>query len=264
MASTLVPGATFKIKLAYVKAVFQSLTSFVHLATLKIVKFLVVSKSSSFSVAIALHNVLLGVSAADIKTAFSVFGSVTHVVLKPVGVWYFSGFSPLSSLVSFSVVVGDPLMLFHLSSLESDLTKLSVLVESIVKPIGSLVTTFEQFINGDLVSSSVLGLRINEVLVHIGSFSRTVGKLERKVVFLKKKCYMEDIDMSNDSELLFVVSDKMFFNLMSLWKHEFVDVKTDLFKTAEWLVGLVSCSATLFSIIQKMLSLDKFSSVTSA
>ncbi|KAG9286820.1 hypothetical protein G9A89_012370 [Geosiphon pyriformis] len=92
----------------------------------------------------------------------------------------------------------------------------------------------------------------------MGSFSRTVGKLGREVVSLKKEYCMENIDMSDNSKFLLVVSDKVFSNLMFLWEHESVDVKTDLFKTAKWLVGLVSYSATLFSVIQKMLSLEVF------
>ncbi|KAG9306148.1 hypothetical protein G9A89_016052 [Geosiphon pyriformis] len=350
MASTLVPDATFKIKLAHVKTVFQlvhgflgaksvskdniklfCLTSFVHLATLKIAKSLVVSESSSPSAAVVLRDMLLGVSAADIKTAFSVFGSVTCVVLKPVGVWQyvvvyfekldsamsvlnywlvlvskdntilscdkfkaklvnfpsgctafeiiggqtcfiphspesgchsrfalitfgsqtdldsaivktalpkfskvftpcfvgpkfyakasvllsFSKFASVSPLVSSPVVVGNSLVLSYLSSLESDLTKFSALVESIVKPIGSLVTTFEQFINSDLVLSSAFGLRINEVLVHMGSFSKTFDKLGREVVSLKKECYIEDINMSGNLKLPSVVGDEVFSNLMS-------------------------------------------------
>ncbi|KAG9297196.1 hypothetical protein G9A89_019477 [Geosiphon pyriformis] len=114
-------GATFKVKLAHVKTVFQSVhgflgaksvskdnvklfcvefasqqsleaaflvefTSFVCLATLKIVKSLVVSESGSSSAAVALRDVPLGVFTANIKLALSVFGSVTHVVLKPVGI----------------------------------------------------------------------------------------------------------------------------------------------------------------------------------
>ncbi|KAG9286013.1 hypothetical protein G9A89_022689 [Geosiphon pyriformis] len=124
MASILVPDATFKIKLAHVKAVFQSvhgflgvksvlkdnvklfcvkfasqqsleaaflveLTSFVCLTTLKIAKFLVVFESGSFPAAVALHDVPLGVSAANIKMALSVFGEVARVVLKPAGVWQY-------------------------------------------------------------------------------------------------------------------------------------------------------------------------------
>ncbi|KAG9291309.1 hypothetical protein G9A89_021811 [Geosiphon pyriformis] len=124
MASTLVSGATFKIKLAHVKTVFQSvdgflgtksvskdsvklfciefasqvslkaaflveLTSSVHLATLKIAKSLVVSESGSPFAAVVLHDMFLDVSAADIKKNLSVFGVVTCVVLKPASIWQY-------------------------------------------------------------------------------------------------------------------------------------------------------------------------------
>ncbi|KAG9298225.1 hypothetical protein G9A89_002713 [Geosiphon pyriformis] len=124
VASTLVLGATFKIKLAHIKAVFQSLhgflgaksvskdnvklfcvefvsqisldtaflvelTSFVCLVTLKIVKSLVFSESGSFSAAVVLRNVPLDVFAVNIKTALSVFGMVTRVVLKPASIWQY-------------------------------------------------------------------------------------------------------------------------------------------------------------------------------
>ncbi|KAG9306347.1 hypothetical protein G9A89_018230 [Geosiphon pyriformis] len=147
VVSTLMPGATFKIKLAHVKTVFQSLHGFlgaksvskdnmklfcvefasqqsleaaflveltgsVHLATLKIVKSLVVSESGSLSAAVVLRNVSLGVSAADVKLVLSVFGSVTHVVLKPADIWqyvvvYFEKLdSAVSALMHWSVLMG--------------------------------------------------------------------------------------------------------------------------------------------------------------
>ncbi|KAG9295947.1 hypothetical protein G9A89_011799 [Geosiphon pyriformis] len=138
-------SSSLLIKLAHVKAVFQSvhgfldaksvsknniklfcmefasqlfleaaflveLTSFVHLATLKIAKSLVVSESGSF-LAVALHNVPLSVSAANVKLVLSVFGSITHVVLKPAGIWqyvvvYFEKLdSAVSALKHWSVLV---------------------------------------------------------------------------------------------------------------------------------------------------------------
>ncbi|KAG9295583.1 hypothetical protein G9A89_003886 [Geosiphon pyriformis] len=147
VVSTLVPGATFKIKLAHVKTVFQSVHGFlgaksvskdnvklfcmkfasqqslktaflvelissVCLTTLKIAKSLVVSESGSSSAAVVLCDVSLGVSAADIKLALSVFGSVTCVVLKPAGIWqyvvvYFEKLdSAVSALKHWSVLVG--------------------------------------------------------------------------------------------------------------------------------------------------------------
>ncbi|KAG9287339.1 hypothetical protein G9A89_023710 [Geosiphon pyriformis] len=49
---------------------------------LKIAKSLVVSESGFFSTAVVLHDMLLGIFAADIKTALSVFGVVTLLVDK--------------------------------------------------------------------------------------------------------------------------------------------------------------------------------------
>ncbi|KAG9290802.1 hypothetical protein G9A89_011765 [Geosiphon pyriformis] len=140
VASTLVPGASFKTKLAHVKTVFQfvhgflgaksvskdnvkffcvefasqqsleaaflvELTSSVHLATLKIAKSLVVSEFGSSSAAVVLRDVPLGVSAADIKLAFSVFGSVTRVV-QYVVVYFEKLDSAVSALKHWSVLVG--------------------------------------------------------------------------------------------------------------------------------------------------------------
>ncbi|KAG9306670.1 hypothetical protein G9A89_004217 [Geosiphon pyriformis] len=175
----------------------------------------------------------------------------------------FSEFPALAAPTSPSMVIGDSLVSSQLASLESDLVKLSVLVESIVKPVGSLVKLFKQFINGNLVSSSKLGLKVNEIMVHMGSFSKIVGKLGREVVSLKKKCCMEDINMSSNSEHSVGLDDEVFSNLMSLWKHKLIDVKVNILKTAEWLVGLVPYSATLFFVVQKMLFLGKFSSSVS-
>ncbi|KAG9290296.1 hypothetical protein G9A89_022272 [Geosiphon pyriformis] len=130
VASTLVPGATFKIKLAHIKTVFQSVHGFlgaksiskdnvklfcvdsVYLATLKIAKSLVVSESGSSSAAVALRDVPLGVFAADVKLALNVFGGVTRVVLKPAGIWqyvvvYFEKLdSVVSALKHWSVLIG--------------------------------------------------------------------------------------------------------------------------------------------------------------
>ncbi|KAG9287817.1 hypothetical protein G9A89_017412 [Geosiphon pyriformis] len=39
-------------------------------------------------------------------------------------------------------------------------------------PVGSIVKVFEQFVNGNLVSSSALGLRVNKILIHMSIFSK--------------------------------------------------------------------------------------------
>ncbi|KAG9298158.1 hypothetical protein G9A89_000035 [Geosiphon pyriformis] len=144
-----------------------------------------------------------------------------------------SEFLLLVVFVPSSVAIDNSLLFSQLISLESDLIKFSALVEFIVKLVGSLVKVFEQFINRDLVSSSTLGFKVNEILVHISSFNKMVSKLGREVVSLKKKCCMENIDMSGNLDSLPVVNDEVFSNLMFLWEHKSVVTKTDSFKTAE-------------------------------
>ncbi|KAG9303217.1 hypothetical protein G9A89_003339 [Geosiphon pyriformis] len=161
--------------------------------------------------------------------------------------------------ISPFMVVGDLIMSFWLASVEFDLVKLSALVEFIVKPVGFLVKLFEQFINGDLVSSSKIGLKVNEIMIHLDFFSKVISKLGRKVVSLKKNCCMKNINMSGNSKHPVGLDDKVFFNLIFLWEYETIDVKADALKTAKLLVGLVPCSAILFLVIQKMSSLGKFS-----
>ncbi|KAG9286378.1 hypothetical protein G9A89_014544 [Geosiphon pyriformis] len=206
------------------EAVFLvELTSSVYLATLKIAKSLVVSESGSPSAAVVLYNVLLGVFAADIKMTFDVFVDKDSVRIFPLvnqqetivsynkfkaklvnllpgcTVFMISNMiSQFSLLVAAAVPVAivNSLVFSQLAFLKSDLAKLSVLVESIVKLVGSMVKVFEQFVNSDLVSSSVLGLKVNKVLVHMSIFSRAVGKLEQEVVTLKTECGFEDVDMS--------------------------------------------------------------------
>ncbi|KAG9296433.1 hypothetical protein G9A89_015025 [Geosiphon pyriformis] len=355
VASTLVSGATFKIKLAHVKTLFCmefafqvslkavfliELTSSVCLATLKIAKFLVVSKSGSLSAAVALCNMSLNMSTINIKTVLSVFGMFTYVMLKSTKTivshdrfktklvnllsgctvfeisnmtcfvpWflnfgcyfhfaliifnsqadldlvviktdtlkkcchlaidykvalppfskapkvfkpYFISFlsyvktsvSPVffefSFLVAsvFFVTVDNSLMSSWLVSLKSDLAKLSVLVKSIVKPVDFMIKIFEQFVNSDLVFNNKLRNRVNELMIHLGAFSKSVSKLERKVVALKTEYSMKNVDLFGDSGAPIGVSDEIF---------------------AEWFVGLVPSSLILFDIIQKMSILDKFS-----
>ncbi|KAG9307394.1 hypothetical protein G9A89_017223 [Geosiphon pyriformis] len=167
VASTLVPGATFKIKLAYIKAVFQSvhgflgaksvskdnslktaflveLISFICLATLKIAKSLVISESGSLFAAVVLCDMPLGISIADIKTALGTFRSVTCVVLKPAGIWqyvviYFEKLdSTVSALNHWSVLVSkDSVRILSLAKLVNLLPGCTVFkISDIISQVG--------------------------------------------------------------------------------------------------------------------------------
>ncbi|KAG9299553.1 hypothetical protein G9A89_020724 [Geosiphon pyriformis] len=122
------------------------------------------------------YKVVLPLSFKTFKIFKSHFVSFLSYVKTSVP-FVLSEFPPLVASTPL-VAVENSLVFSWLASLESDLAKLFVLVEFIVKPVGSMVKVFEQFVNGNLVSSSALGLKVNEVLVHISTFSRAVGKLE--------------------------------------------------------------------------------------
>ncbi|KAG9294825.1 hypothetical protein G9A89_008517 [Geosiphon pyriformis] len=97
VVSNLVPGATFKIKIALLSSLFQLLpgciglksslndatkvviSDKIFLTTLKIAQSSGVASVSSFSLSVVLHNVPLGIFSDDIKTTFGIFGVVTSV-----------------------------------------------------------------------------------------------------------------------------------------------------------------------------------------
>ncbi|KAG9300855.1 hypothetical protein G9A89_004485 [Geosiphon pyriformis] len=124
VASNLVPGATFKIKMALLGSLFQllpgciglnatkvAISDEVFLTTLKIARSSDVVSVSFPSLSVALCNISLGTSSNDIKTAFGIFGVVTSVKLKPAGLWQYAvvNFKDISSaaaaLFNWSVLV---------------------------------------------------------------------------------------------------------------------------------------------------------------
>ncbi|KAG9304231.1 hypothetical protein G9A89_019793 [Geosiphon pyriformis] len=130
VASNLVPGTTFKIKMALLGFLFQllpgciglkseslngatkvAISDEVFLTTLKIAQSSGVAFVSSSSLSVVLHNVPLGTSFDDIKTALGIFGVVTSVKLKPAGLWQYAVvnfkdiFSAAAALSNWSVLV---------------------------------------------------------------------------------------------------------------------------------------------------------------
>ncbi|KAG9296169.1 hypothetical protein G9A89_014761 [Geosiphon pyriformis] len=143
----------------FLKAAFLvELTSSVHLATLKIAKFLVISESGSLFAAITLHDVPLGVSATDIKIALNVFGIITHVVLKPISIWQY--------------------VVIHFEKLDSAISALnywSVLVSKNSVRILSLVNQNETILSCDKFKAKLVNLspgctvfKISDMISQIG------------------------------------------------------------------------------------------------
>ncbi|KAG9292838.1 hypothetical protein G9A89_016200 [Geosiphon pyriformis] len=217
VAFILILGATFKIKLAHVKAVFQSvhgllgaksvlkdnvklfcvefasqtslntaflveLTSSVCLATLKITKSLVVSKSKSPSATVVLCDVPLGVSAADIKTALSVFGMVTHVVLKPAGIW------------QYVVVHFEKLDSAILNSLEKQISDLAALVKSIVETVGFLIVLVSHLLDNNAVKTVQLEKNLLSMKYASNNFANLLVGMSKNIACLRSEVDFGNID----------------------------------------------------------------------
>ncbi|KAG9292552.1 hypothetical protein G9A89_006923 [Geosiphon pyriformis] len=98
VASNLVPGTTFKIKMALLDSLFQLLPGCIGLKSVSqdAVKLFCVEFFSGVasvffpSLSVVLHNVLLGTSSNDIRTALGIFSVVTSVKLKPAGLWQYA------------------------------------------------------------------------------------------------------------------------------------------------------------------------------
>ncbi|KAG9292557.1 hypothetical protein G9A89_006928 [Geosiphon pyriformis] len=120
VASNLVPDTMFKIKMALISSLFQLLPGCIGLKSVlrDAIKLFCVEfafqecLNSATKVAIVvLHDVLLGISSDDIKSALGIFGVVTSVKLKPAGLWQYTvvNFKDISSaaaaLSNWSVLV---------------------------------------------------------------------------------------------------------------------------------------------------------------
>ncbi|KAG9289238.1 hypothetical protein G9A89_022548 [Geosiphon pyriformis] len=125
MASNLVPNTTFKIKMALLSSLFQSLPGCIGLKSVlqdavklfcvefasqeslndatkvaisneilltifKIAQSSDVASVSSPSLLVVLHDIPLGTSSNDIKTTLGIFGVVTSVKLKPADLWQYT------------------------------------------------------------------------------------------------------------------------------------------------------------------------------
>ncbi|KAG9302213.1 hypothetical protein G9A89_020647 [Geosiphon pyriformis] len=353
VASNLVLGATFKIKMALLSFLFQLLPGCiglksvlrdavkllcvefasqeslngatkvaigdeVFLTTLKIARSSGVASVSSPSLSVALHNIPLGTSSDDIKSALGMFGVIISVKLKLAGLWQYavlvaihvlffaslnftnvnallyqdlnhlavdckksslpsklsfntSVVSPVAAAANINLDLGSPpktttLMLpvvssapnfavkSRLTSLESHLGKLSVLIKSLVEFVGALVVLVTKLLSTPpamdvLVNESVAGLaKQNKSLAAVASI------MQKKITHLEKKCEQICLkDASDDDDKDFSVYDNI-FDVIILSVSD---------QTAKWMSDMVKNSHELVSIMSKIYELDMFDTLSS-
>ncbi|KAG9296648.1 hypothetical protein G9A89_002919 [Geosiphon pyriformis] len=322
VAFTLVPDTTFKIKLAHVKTVFQSVHGFlsansVHLATLKIAKSLVVSESGPLSAAVVLYNISLGVFAADIKTALSVFGVVTCVVLKPASIWqyvvvYFenlaavisvlnhwsvlvdknsvrilfltskvfnphvvsnvfyakisaplnvSGFPSLvvldllapSLATSFAALIADSAVELRLNSMKKQILDLTVLVKSVIEPIGSLVTLVTTLLNDNAVKTLKIKKNFLTMCNAFKGFANLLVGMSKDFASLKAKVECDNLDVDDiDAAKTSLLSEDTINHVVALWQMCDPEVKDCSKKTRLFFSEFIFNSRNLNGIIERL------------
>ncbi|KAG9305990.1 hypothetical protein G9A89_009314 [Geosiphon pyriformis] len=384
VASTLVPGATFKIKMALLMAIGNK----IFLTTLKIAQSSGVASVSFPSLLVVLHDISLGTSSNDIKTALGIFGIVMSVKLKPAGLWqyavvnfkdtssaanvfsYWSVLKAISSKDAFkaklvnlpfgctvfeisnmvsqvdylavnckvlppllpklfsnsagganifkSFFIGaksytkaatsvvfpvaaaanivlafsappkgvvsllpvvfsgsDVAVNARLTFLETQLSKLSLLIKSIVEPVSFLVVLITKILStppvmAEAMKKSMVGLgnQINAVHAVASVLQKKMGAIKlrsRKVHFdIFDDENMDDNNNNNNNEVKnFSVYDDTFDAMMELWEVQSFNIKSDLDQTAKWISGFVKSSHELVCIIGKIYELDMFNTLGS-
>ncbi|KAG9292545.1 hypothetical protein G9A89_006916 [Geosiphon pyriformis] len=202
VASNLVPGATFKIKMALLNSLFQllpgciglksvsrdavklfcvefasqeclngtikvAISDEVFLTTLKIAQSSEMAFVSSLSLSITLRNVSLGASSDNIKSALSIFRVVTSVKLKPAGLWQYA-------VVSFK----------NIFSAAAALSNWSVLVRKDSVRILSITNQKKVIFSSDAFKAKLVNLpfgctafEISDLVFQVGGLM-TFGSLE--------------------------------------------------------------------------------------
>ncbi|KAG9290739.1 hypothetical protein G9A89_011702 [Geosiphon pyriformis] len=271
VASTLVPNVTFKIKMALLSSLFQFLPenltgatkvaigNKVFLTTLKIAQSSGVASVSSSFLLIALHDISLGTSSDDIKSALGIFGVVTSVKLKPAGLWQYAvvHFKDISfaaaALTYWSVLVnqreiitlkdafkaklinllfgctafeisdlvsqigGCTCFISHspkfyakaaaivippvvaaantnlnlgarLASLKSHLSELSLLIKSLVEPVGALVVLVTKLLSIPSAIDVLIKKSVAEFAEQNKDLAVVAIIMQKKITCLEKKC----------------------------------------------------------------------------
>ncbi|KAG9301600.1 hypothetical protein G9A89_016670 [Geosiphon pyriformis] len=111
MESTVPPSQFLVYLMLVLGATKVAIGDEVFLTTFKIARFSGVASVSSPSLSVVLHNIPLGASSDDIKSALGIFGVVTSVKLKSAGLWQYAvvnfkdTFSAAAALSNWSVLV---------------------------------------------------------------------------------------------------------------------------------------------------------------
>ncbi|KAG9301584.1 hypothetical protein G9A89_016654 [Geosiphon pyriformis] len=166
----------------------------------------------------------------------------------------------------------------RLASLETQLSELSLLIKSIVEPVGSLVALVTMLLStppvvAEAIKESVIGLgnQIKAVRAvafvvqkKVGALKLRSGKVHHNISDDEDMDDDDDDNDDNDGNVKdFSVYDDTFDVMMELWEVQSSNIKSDPDQTAKWMSSLVKSSHELVCNMGKMYELDMFDTLGS-
>ncbi|KAG9289240.1 hypothetical protein G9A89_022550 [Geosiphon pyriformis] len=140
------------------------------------------------------------------------------------------------SLVPVVASVPDSVVESRLVSLESHLNKLSLLIKSIIEPVGFLVVLVTKLLSTPPVVNGSIEESLIGVKKQVKAMAAVIFMLQKDIGFLKKKCEQdsleaasddEDINNNNDNNKDFSVYNNIFDVIMHLWEDQPSSIKSN-------------------------------------
>ncbi|KAG9293565.1 hypothetical protein G9A89_005568 [Geosiphon pyriformis] len=153
----------------------------------------------------------------------------------------------------------------RLASLESHLSELSVLIKSLVEPVGALVALVTKL----LFTPSAMDVSVKECVDGLAKQNKGLTAVATMIeqIYLENGSdvddMVDDVDDDDDEDKDFSVYDNTFNVMMHLWKDQPLRIKSSPDQTAKWMSGMVKNSHELVSIMSKMYELDMFDTLGS-
>ncbi|KAG9284780.1 hypothetical protein G9A89_003703 [Geosiphon pyriformis] len=165
----------------------------------------------------------------------------------------------------------------RLASLETQLSELSLLIKSIVEPVGSLVALVTTLLSTPPVMAEAMKKSVIRLGNQIKAVCAVASVLQKEVKALKLRSgkvhynisddeNMDDDDDNNDNDgnaKDFLVYDDTFDAMIELWEVQSSNIKSNLDQMAKWISSLVKSSHELVFIMGKMYELDMFNTLGS-
>ncbi|KAG9298709.1 hypothetical protein G9A89_012777 [Geosiphon pyriformis] len=160
----------------------------------------------------------------------------------------------------------------RLDSLESHLSELSVLIKSLVEPVGALVALVTKLLSTPTAMDVLVKECVDGLTEQNKGLAAVVSVMQRSITHLEKRCEqagledgsdVDDMVDDDDDNKDFSVYDNIFDVMMHLWEDQSFSIKSSPDQTAKWMSSMVKNSHELVSIMGKMYELDMFDTLSS-